>query len=263
MGFGRLFFRKRLKKNSDDSLIKQIKSRPLPTHVAIIMDGNGRWAKRYGLPRVAGHREGVESLREIVKTSSNIGIQYLTVFAFSTENWKRPRSEVAALMELLVKYLRSETDELNENNVKIVGLGDISALPKEAKMELYKSMNITKDNTGLQLNIALNYGGRDEIVRAARLISQDIINSKITTDDIDEELFSKYLYTADMPDPDLLIRTSGECRISNFLLYQIAYTEIWISDRNTMWPDFNPDLYKKAILNYQDRQRRYGGIAAK
>lgn len=242
--------------------IKKIKQRAIPRHVAIIMDGNGRWAQKRGLPRTEGHRQGVEALRDIIKISSQLGIKYLTLYAFSTENWKRPKSEIEAIMSLLVEYIETELEELDRNKVKIVVLGDTSALSKTVQNAISKAVNQTADNKSLQLNIALNYGGRAEIVRGVKRIVQDVVNNKLLIDDIDEEVFSKYLYTANMPDPDLLIRTGGEQRISNFLLYQIAYSELWFSNSRVYWPDFNARIYLKSIQDYQRRQRRYGGIVA-
>mgnify|MGYP000851203738 FL=1 len=248
--------------NEEDilALMERVRSKPLPRHVAIIMDGNGRWATRRGLPRVAGHRQGVEALREVIRTSDELGIKYLTLYAFSTENWKRPAAEVDALMSLLVEYLRREIRELNSNNVKISVLGQVEAFPAVAQREIANAVEITRNNTGLNVNIALNYGGRAEIVRAVKAIARDVLDKKVLIDDIDERLFSNYLYTANIPDPDLLIRTSGEFRLSNFLLYQIAYTELVFTDCDVLWPDFDRKAYLKAIMEYQRRQRRYGGL---
>jgi undecaprenyl diphosphate synthase len=237
-----------------------VRKKPLPVHVAIIMDGNGRWAKKRGLHRVAGHRQGVETLRDVIKTSDDLGIKHLTIFAFSTENWKRPVSEVNALIDLLVEYLRKEVMELHSKNVKIVILGCLDAFHPSVRREIERAVELTKDNSGLNINIALNYGGRAEIIRAVKNIIQDVNDKKISPDDIDEKLFSSYLYTANIPDPDLLIRTSGELRISNFLLYQIAYTELVFTQPDVLWPDFNKKTYLEAIVEYQNRQRRYGGI---
>lgn len=230
----------------------------LPKHVAIIMDGNGRWAEKRHLPRIAGHREGMERVKEIVKVASNLGIKYLSLYAFSTENWKRPKDEIDGLMRLLVQYLRNELNALNKNNVKIIVLGDISKLPNTPQNEIIKAVNRTKDNTGMVLNIALNYGGRNEIIKSVKDILKDYKMGKIDIDSLDEDLFKKYLYTKDQPDPDLLIRPSGELRISNFMLYQIAYTEFWFSD--IYWPDFKEEDFYKAIIDYQKRDRRFGGI---
>jgi len=241
-------------------LMALVRKKPLPVHVAIIMDGNGRWAKKRGLHRVAGHRQGVETLRDVIKTSDELGIKHLTIFAFSTENWKRPVSEVNALIDLLVEYLRKEVMELHSKNVKIVILGCLDAFHPSVRREIERAVELTKDNSGLNINIALNYGGRAEIIRAVKNIIQDVNDKKISPDDIDEKLFSSYLYTANIPDPDLLIRTSGELRISNFLLYQIAYTELVFTQPDVLWPDFNKKTYLEAIVEYQNRQRRYGGI---
>jgi undecaprenyl diphosphate synthase len=240
-----------------------IRSRPLPRHVSIIMDGNGRWAERKGLPRAAGHRQGVEKIREIIKASAELGIQYLTLYAFSTENWKRPKEEIKAIMSLLVEYLRRELDELHRNNIKIVTIGNITSLPEIAYEEIQKSINTTSANTGLQVNVALNYGGRLEIVTAIREISRKVANNELNISDIDEDLVSNHLYTGGIPDPDLLIRTGGDKRVSNFLLYQIAYTELWFSDATLYWPDFNVKHYLNAIYDFQNRQRRYGGVIEK
>ncbi len=230
----------------------------LPRHVAIIMDGNGRWARKRGLPRSLGHRAGVEALRTTVKTCSNLGLEVLTVYAFSTENWKRPRDEVNILMDLLIEYLQRETDDLHRNNVRIRAIGCLSELPRAAQAELARAGKMTAKNSGLVLNLALNYGGRVEIINAAREIAELVKKEKCQPEDINEELFAGFLYTAGLPDPDLLIRTSGEMRISNYLLWQLAYSEIYITD--TLWPDFNKIQLLKALLVYQQRDRRYGGL---
>lgn len=230
----------------------------IPKHIAIIMDGNGRWAKRRKLPRTMGHKAGVETIRRVIKEAHILGIKYLTLYAFSTENWKRPDDEVSALMKLLVEYLRNELDELNRNGVVIKVLGDINKLPSDAKKEVNEAINRTKDNTGIVLNIAFNYGGRDEILRAVKMVSEDAKKGNINIEDINEETFIKYLYTNNTPDPDLIIRPSGEQRISNFLLWQCAYSEFWYS--NVCWPDFKEEHLRKAIYDYQHRDRRYGGV---
>jgi undecaprenyl diphosphate synthase len=232
--------------------------RKLPEHIAIIMDGNGRWAKRRGLPRTLGHRAGVSAVKKIVRASGDIGIKYLTLFTFSSENWKRPRYEVAALMNLLYEATRDELEELHENNVKFVTSGNIHLFPEKQYNILREATEKTKNNTGLVLNLALNYGGRDEILEAVRRIVRDSLQGGIKPEDIDEELFSSYLFTAGIPDPDLLIRTSGEMRLSNFMLWQSSYTEIYITDR--LWPDFAEDDYYTAILDYQSRERRFGKV---
>ena len=230
----------------------------IPQHIAIIMDGNGRWAKKRKLPRSMGHKAGVETIRKIVKESKRLGIKYLTLYAFSTENWKRPKEEVGALMQLLVVYLKREVAELNKNGVKINVLGDMLKFPAECREELNKAIEITNNNTEINLNLALNYGGRDEIVRAMKLIIGDLEDDKIKKEDISEDLISNYIYTKGMPDPDLIIRPSGEQRISNFLLWQCAYSEFWYSD--IAWPDFKEEDLQKAILDYQNRDRRFGGV---
>ncbi len=234
----------------------------IPAHVAIIMDGNGRWAKKRGLPRLAGHNAGMLAMKEIVKASSVLGIKYLTVYAFSTENWKRSQEEVGGIFKLLVKYVDSELSELHENNVKVKVLGDYSVIPKIAIERLEKSLRTTAENTGLQFNIALNYGSRAEIVRGVNRIRQDMENGILDKDtEITEELISRYLYTGvengNIPDPDLIIRTSGEERLSNFMLWQSAYSEFAFTD--VYWPDFSPAEYERLIEAYQNRDRRFGG----
>jgi len=226
----------------------------IPQHVAIIMDGNGRWAKRRGQARLFGHNAGMEALREIVRHSQVLGVKYLTVYAFSTENWKRPTDEVSGLFKLLIKYFNSEIDELHKNNVRVGIIGDYSKLPKDSIDAIDLALAKTKDNTGLVFSIALNYGGRDEITRAVK----KIIENNISENDVTEELISSMLYTATIPDPELIIRTSGELRLSNFLIWQSAYSEIVVTD--VLWPDFTPDEYEKCIKEYQSRDRRFGGI---
>lgn len=230
----------------------------IPEHIAIIMDGNGRWATNKMMPRNFGHKAGIEALRDVIKTSSNIGIKYLTLYAFSTENWKRPSSEVSLLMKLLVEYLKKEINELHNNNVKIFTIGNISRLPVEVINEINKAMEITKNNSGLCVNIALNYGGRDEIINAIKELGEKIKSNEIQIDEINEDLMSSLMYTADIPDPELLIRTSGEKRLSNFLLWQCAYTEFWFTD--IYWPDFRGKDLLDAINDFQNRKRRFGGI---
>ena len=230
----------------------------IPCHIAIIMDGNGRWAKQRNLPRPMGHKAGVETIREIVKYCSSIGVKYLTLYAFSTENWKRSTTEVNTLMTLLVQYLKNEFNELNNNNVIINHIGDISKLPSKCSDELKAAYNKTKNNTGLTLNLALNYGGRNEIIHAIRNMYNDIKSGNIKEEEIDDNHFSNYLYTAGMPDPDLIIRPSGEQRLSNFLLWQCAYSEFWYSD--IKWPDFRKSDLERAIIDYQNRDRRFGGV---
>ncbi|QZY56786.1 isoprenyl transferase [Crassaminicella profunda] len=230
----------------------------LPKHIAVIMDGNGRWAKKRGLPRTAGHKAGIEALREVIRTCSEFHIGYLTLYAFSTENWKRPVDEVSALMQLLVYYLRKEVKELHKNNVKIRTIGDISRLPENSLKEINSAVNLTKNNTGLVVNIALNYGGRNEIINGVKEICQKVKDNEIDIEKIDEHYFEEFLYTKGIPDPDMVIRPSGEFRISNFLLWQIAYSEFWFS--NIFWPDFNRESLIQAIIDYQKRDRRFGGI---
>lgn len=230
----------------------------IPEHIGIIMDGNGRWAKAKGYPRTVGHKAGVETIRRILKEAQRLGVKYITLYAFSTENWKRPKEEVGALMKLLVQYFRSELNELHENGVVVNTIGDISKLPKECIEEIKKAKEKTKNNTGIVMNLALNYGGRDEIVRAVKLLAKDVAEGKISEDEIDEKSVEKYLYTAGMPDPDMIIRPSGEQRLSNFLLWQCAYSEFWYSDIN--WPDFTEKDLRRAIFDFQNRDRRFGGI---
>lgn len=244
-------------------LLKIVSNRTVPQHIAIIMDGNGRWAKKRMLPRVAGHRKGVEVLRDVIKTSSELSVKYLTLYAFSTENWNRPKAEVKALMSLLVEFLRNEIAELHKNNVKICMLGDIDGLPGHAKAAIIDAIEKTKKNGGLQVNIAINYGSRTEIVNAIKLMSKNISEGRLSIDAIDEDLVSSYLDTGGIPDPDMLIRTSGEYRISNFLLYQIAYTELVFTKDDVYWPEFKRDIFLEAILEYQSRTRRYGGLDPK
>lgn len=230
----------------------------MPTHIAIIMDGNGRWAKSRFLPRTAGHKAGVETIRKVVKEADRLGIEYLTLYAFSTENWKRPKLEVDALMNLLVTYLRNEIDELHKNNVKLTAVGDFEKLPEACVKELHSAMDKTKDNTGVHLNLALNYGGRNDIREAVVEIAKEYKEGKISLEDITEERIKKHLSTGEIPDPDLVIRTSGEQRLSNFLLWDIAYSEFYYTDIH--WPDFDGEELEKAIYAYQKRDRRFGGV---
>lgn len=230
----------------------------IPSHVAIVMDGNGRWAKQRGLPRLNGHNAGMSALKEIVKHSSKLGISYLTVYAFSTENWKRPEEEVLGIFKLLVFYVQKEINELNANNVKVNILGEWQTLSQDVQKSINLAIETTKENTGLCFNIALNYGGRAEIVRAIKSIVYSVEKEGLTIEDIDDECVSARLYTAGMPEPDMVIRTGGEFRISNYLIWQTAYSEIVISD--VFWPDFSPAEYEKAIIEYQSRERRFGGL---
>ncbi|MBW9170874.1 isoprenyl transferase [Clostridium estertheticum] len=247
-----------LKKNKVMSNEPNLDMSKIPKHIAIIMDGNGRWAKERNLPRALGHKAGVEAIRRIVKECDRLGVKYLTLYAFSTENWNRPIKEVDSLMKLLVEYLKKEVEELNVNDVVVNSIGNISKLPLICREELKNAYKKTRNNKGLILNLALNYGGRSEIVDAVKEISSDLINKKISKDQINEELFSKYMYTSKMPDPDLIIRPSGELRLSNFLLWQGAYSELWFSDIN--WPDFHEKQLQSAIMDYQKRDRRFGKV---
>lgn len=247
-------------KNKPDVIPEEIKLdyQRIPKHIAIIMDGNGRWAKERNLPRTMGHKAGVETIRPIVKECSRLGVKCLTLYAFSTENWKRPRDEVDAIMNLLVQYLAKEFDELNKNNVVINSIGDIGKLPQQCQIELGNAYEKTKNNTGLILNLGLNYGGRDELLHAFREIIKDIGEGKIEEAEVDEQTIADHLFTAGMPDPDIIIRPSGELRLSNFLLWQCAYSEFWFSD--IKWPDFKTDDLHKAIYDYQMRDRRFGKV---
>jgi undecaprenyl diphosphate synthase len=240
--------------SAEETLVRQVNFDRLPAHVAVIMDGNGRWAAQRHLPRVEGHRAGIESVRAVVEGSARLGIEVLTLYAFSVENWKRPAAEVSTLMLLLKRYLRSELNTLLRNDIRFRVVGRIEDLAPDIQRELHDAEEKTARNRGMLFNIALNYGGRAEIVEAAKKIAA----AKVPPEDIDEHTFSTYLYTAGQPDPDLLIRTSGEMRVSNFLLWQIAYAEIWVTD--TLWPDFRLRHLLDAILAYQKRERRYGGI---
>lgn len=227
-------------------------------HIAIIMDGNGRWAKKRFLPRAAGHKAGVETIRTIVKECSKLGVNHLTLYAFSTENWKRPKSEIDTLMTLLVTYLKKEVKELHKQNVKITAIGDINKLPKNCIEELNNAFEQTKENNGLNLNLALNYGGRYDILNGVNNIIDDILSGRIDRCDVDENLISNYLSTKNIPDPDLLIRTSGEIRLSNFLLWECAYTEFYFTDIH--WPDFDEKELHNAIDTYKKRDRRFGSV---
>lgn len=234
----------------------EIKKEKLPTHIAIIMDGNGRWAKERGQIRTMGHRAGVETLKNIVEECSNMGIKYLTAYAFSTENWKRDEKEVSTIMKLIELYLRSEINKMMKNNICFKTIGDLSKLPKGVRKIIYDSMEKTKDNQGTTLTIALNYGGRDDIVRAVKEICSKVQKGELMPDDVDAGLISASLDTSFLPDPDLVIRPSGELRLSNFLLWESAYSEFWYSNIN--WPDFTPSDLQEAISSYQNRDRRFG-----
>ena len=233
----------------------------MPRHVAVIMDGNGRWAKKRGMPRSFGHKAGVEALRGIIRHSDHLGIEALTIYAFSTENWKRSAEEVGALMGLLLEYFTKELDELHREGVCIRILGDIEDMPKGLERQqaaLYAAMDKTKDNTGLKLNIALNYGGQQEIVMAAKNLARKAAAGEIDPEEIDGSMFADHLYTAGLPEVDFMIRTSGEMRLSNFLLYQLAYAEFYQTD--ILWPDFDRAAYEEALAAYQKRNRRFGGV---
>lgn len=229
-----------------------------PEHIAIIMDGNGRWAKQRGLPRIAGHRAGAESVRRTVEACKNLGVKHLTLYAFSSENWKRPESEVKALMQLLERFLKEKTKEMMKQNVRLNAIGRTDMLPDKTRAQLDKAIEITADNTALTLNLALSYGSREEIVDATKSIAQKVAAGEISIDDIDNSTITDHLYTAGQPDPDLLIRTSGELRLSNFLLWQLSYSEIVILDK--FWPDFVENDIYDAVKHFHSRQRRFGAI---
>lgn len=249
------WFNKKNEKIDKNNLVEQ---EQLPQHIAIIMDGNGRWAKRKGLPRTFGHRAGVESLRHIVTTAVNMKLKVLTTYAFSTENWKRPKDEVSLLMRLFSEYLESEIDELHQKNVRIRFIGKVDELAVELQHKVEKAQTHTKNNTGLIFNLAVNYGGRAEIVRSVQMLGEKIARGEILPGDINEKSIMENLYTATLPDPDLIIRPSGDFRISNFLLWQSAYSEFWFTD--IYWPDFKPEHLLQAIADYQRRERRFGGL---
>ena len=234
----------------------QINKQNLPIHVAVIMDGNGRWAKRKGKNRIFGHKSGVQSVREVTEAAAELGINYLTLYAFSTENWNRPREEINALMTLLVSSLSSETKTLMTNNIRLLVIGDVESLPSIVLKKLNTVINKTSVNTGMNLILALSYSARWEIVNAAKKLAADTMEGKVLAKDIDNDIFSAYLTTSGIPDPDMLIRTSGEFRISNFLLWQIAYSELYFT--KTLWPDFRKNEFYKAIFDFQNRERRYG-----
>jgi undecaprenyl diphosphate synthase len=229
-----------------------------PAHIAIIMDGNGRWAKKRLLPRVVGHKEGTKATKRIVRASGELGVKYLTIYVFSSENWERPLPEVDALMNLLVTMVRQEIDDLMENNVRLCALGNLAKLPELTRRELEWGIDRTKGNTGLQLNLAVSYGGREEILDATRALAERALKGEINPADIDERAFRSHLYLPDVPDPELLIRTGGDKRISNYLLWQIAYTELYVTP--TLWPDFDRQGLIEAIEEYHSRQRRFGKV---
>ena len=243
-------------KISEAQLLAQIDLERLPRHIAVIMDGNGRWAKRRRLPRIAGHRAGIRAVRQAVEACARLGVPFLTLYAFSVENWKRPHTEVKLLMGLLREYLKKEIGELNRQNVRLGMIGRVAELPGPVQRDLQQALERTRENSGLRLTLALNYGARAELIDAVRSLTEHLQRNGSMT--IDETTFGQHLYTRDLPDPDLLIRTSGEMRLSNFLLWQVAYSEIWITD--TLWPDFTQQDLFWAILDFQKRERRYGGL---
>ncbi|MCI5898160.1 MAG: isoprenyl transferase [Firmicutes bacterium] len=230
----------------------------MPVHIAIVMDGNGRWAKQRNLPRLAGHNAGMQALKEIVKRSSALGIKHLTVYAFSTENWKRPEEEISGIFRILVAYVNKELEEIHANNVRVTILGEYEKFPENVVAKLRQAMGKTENNTGLEFHIALNYGGRPEILRAARALCRKAKAGTLDPEAVTEEVFQAELFTAGLPDPDLIVRTSGEMRLSNYLLWQSAYSEFVFTD--VLWPDFTPDCLEDAIREYQGRSRRFGGI---
>ena len=244
----------------EQDLLRAIDFTRLPRHVAVIMDGNGRWAQLRQKRRVEGHRAGIDAVRDTVETAARLGIEVLTLYAFSIENWKRPESEIATLMGLLKHYLRSELDTLLRNNIRFRVVGRGHELDPDVRGELERAVLRTATNSGLQFNIALNYGGRAEIIDAVKRLCAEVRDNRLEPEAIDESALARHLYTAGQPDPDLLIRTSGELRISNFLLWQIAYSEIWVTD--VLWPDFRRKHLLQAILDFQKRERRYGGIVS-
>lgn len=252
------FFKGFFKKYDLDNSNFEIDYNNLPVHIAIIMDGNGRWAKKRKLPRSVGHREGSNNLDKIAHFCGEIGIKYLTVYAFSTENWKRPKSEVNTLMELLLDYLKNAEKHIDGRSVRIRTIGDTSILSKEIQEQIVRVTKLTENNSGLTLSIAINYGGKDEIIHAVKELAKEVAEGKIKYDIIDEAMITKRLYTKDIPDPDLLIRPGGEKRVSNFLIWQSAYTEFWYTD--VLWPDFRKEHIIEAIKEYQLRNRRFGGV---
>ncbi len=246
--------------SADIKLIEGVKSKGnIPNHIAIIMDGNGRWAKKRNLPRIAGHHRGVETVRQIVEACASLGVKILTLYAFSTENWKRPEEEVSTLMRLMVKSLKSETDGLHKNKIKLISIGDSKSLPDIVRRELNSAIEKTSHNDKMILNLALSYSGRWELVEAVKTISKEVLAGNLDPDQINEETVASNLTTAGLPEPDLMIRTSGEFRISNFLLWQLAYSEIYISD--VLWPEFRSKHLIEAVIDYQKRERRFGLVS--
>jgi undecaprenyl diphosphate synthase len=238
------------------SLRKKINTHKLPVHVAIIMDGNGRWAQQRGMERIFGHKQGVNSVREVIECAAELGLKYLTLYTFSTENWSRPDEEVSALMEIMVQSLNNETDTLIKNNIRLNAIGDVDRLAKDVKERLFDTINLTSTATGLTLIVALSYSSRWEIVEAAKKLAADISAGKLKPGSVDENDFEKYLSTSGIPDPELMIRTSGELRVSNFLLWQLAYTELYFTE--VLWPDFSKEEFYRAIIDFQKRERRFG-----
>lgn len=250
-----MFFRKRRKIQVNK---EQVLNAPLPQHIAIILDGNGRWAKKRGLPRTAGHQEGAMNVREITKLCANIGIKALTVYAFSTENWKRPDEEVKFLMKLPIKFFNEFAPELVENNIRLKVIGNVEELPTDLQQKVLEISELTKNNTKMTLTIALNYGSQDEIKQAVQAIATDVKNGQLNVEDINEDVIDQYLMTSDLPPLDLMIRTSGELRISNYLLWQLAYAELYFT--SIAWPDFKEEQLYEALLDYQKRNRRFGAL---
>ena len=248
-----MFFKKR-----KNEVTNEIDFNRLPKHIGIIMDGNGRWAKRRGLPRSAGHKAGSETVKKIVREAARLGVKYMTVYAFSTENWKRPEQEVGTLMNLLLNYLRDAEKIMQGDNIRLRMIGSMDGLSPEIQAEINRVMELTKNNDGLIWNIALNYGGREEITHAARELAQMAKSGEIEIDDIDEKMLESHLYTAGQPEVDLLIRTSGEQRLSNFMLWQVSYAEFWYTNKH--WPDFTEADLRQAIIDFQGRGRRFGGV---
>ncbi len=240
-------------------IIARIKERPIPGHIGIIMDGNGRWAKKRGLPRTDGHKAGIDSVRAVVRAAGEIDVKAVTLYTFSSENWKRPKTEVSALMSLLLQTLLKEIEELKKQNVRLTTIGDIDALPYAPRTGIKNTIRKLSKNTGLVLNLALSYGSREEMLGAIKNIANEVKYGTLDPNDIDEKVFASHLQTADIGDPDLIIRTSGEQRISNFMLWQIAYSELYITP--TLWPDFGKAEFYKAIENYQTRERRFGKVS--
>jgi undecaprenyl diphosphate synthase len=240
----------------EEGLMSQINRQKLPTHIAIIMDGNGRWAAEQGKDRLYGHFHGVESVRNVVEAAAELGIGYLTLYAFSTENWDRPAREVEGLMQLLIETIRKEVPTLNKNNIRLHVIGDLSLLPEKARLEMQEALSLTAANTGLNLIMALSYSSRWELIKAAQSIAEEVKEGRLSPENINQQVFQQHLATRDFPDPELMIRTSGEYRISNFLLYQLAYTELYFTP--TRWPDFRKENLYEAIIDYQHRERRFG-----